>query len=430
MQSSNIPSRRAKKKKRVWPYVVVALCFIIAALAGAIFASSSLVDEKKAAAPAAEEGLLTAKDKATIMIMGVDEREDDVGRSDTLMIASIDPKRNKAALLSVPRDTRVKIKGHGFDKINAAYAYGKERLAQDTVENFLGLNIDHYIIINTKSFKRIIDAIGGIDIDVEKRMHYEDPWDDDGGLVIDFRPGKQHMDGAKAITYVRYRDEEGDIGRIHRQQAFMRACVDKIVSPSIIPRLPMVIKEIVEAVNTDLTFRQMLEFVGTLKEAKSNGLRAEMVPGRPLYIDGISYWIADLTKLRTTVADTLGITIDAKHRARMERDAAEYENSIPANATEVPDTDNTIGRAVRDADDVDRRPTKTTRKNDTATSKKDNVDKSSSRSSSSTASSASETKDTAPAEDNSSSTKVSEPVPSTVENSTPTPGGNIGKSRF
>lgn len=428
MQSSNIPSRRAKKKKRVWPYVVVALCFIMAALAGAIFASSSLVDEKKAAAPAAEEGLLTAKDKATIMIMGVDEREDDVGRSDTLMIASIDPKRNKAALLSVPRDTRVKIKGHGFDKINAAYAYGKERLAQDTVENFLGLNIDHYIIINTKSFKRIIDAIGGIDIDVEKRMHYEDPWDDDGGLVIDFRPGKQHMDGAKAITYVRYRDEEGDIGRIHRQQAFMKACVDKIVSPSIIPRLPMVIKEIVEAVNTDLTFRQMLEFVGTLKEAKSNGLRAEMVPGRPLYIDGISYWIADLTKLRTTVADTLGITIDAKHRARMERDAAEYENSIPANATEVPDTDNTIGRAVRDADDVDRRPTKTTRKNDTASGKKDNVDKSSSRSS--TASSASETKDTAPAEDNSSSTKVSEPVPSTVENSTPTPGGNIGKSRF
>lgn len=429
MQSSNIPSRRAKKKKRVWPYVVVALCFIMAALAGAMFASSSLVDEKKAAAPAAEEGLLTAKDKATIMIMGVDEREDDVGRSDTLMIASIDPKRNKAALLSVPRDTRVKIKGHGFDKINAAYAYGKERLAQDTVENFLGLNIDHYIIINTKSFKRIIDAIGGIDIDVEKRMHYEDPWDDDGGLVIDFRPGKQHMDGAKAITYVRYRDEEGDIGRIHRQQAFMKACVDKIVSPSIIPRLPMVIKEIVEAVNTDLTFRQMLEFVGTLKEAKSNGLRAEMVPGRPLYIDGISYWIADLTKLRTTVADTLGITIDAKHRARMERDAAEYENSIPANATEVPDTDNTIGRAVRDADEVDRRPTKTTRKNDTAASKKDTVDKSSSRSSS-TASSASETKDTAPAEDNSSSTKVSEPVPSTVENSTPTPGGNIGKSRF
>ena len=428
MQSSNIPSRRAKKKKRVWPYVVVALCFIIAALAGAMFASSSLVDEKKAAAPAAEEGLLTAKDKATIMIMGVDEREDDVGRSDTLMIASIDPKRNKAALLSVPRDTRVKIKGHGFDKINAAYAYGKERLAQDTVENFLGLNIDHYIIINTKSFKRIIDAIGGIDIDVEKRMHYEDPWDDDGGLVIDFRPGKQHMDGAKAITYVRYRDEEGDIGRIRRQQAFMKACVDKIVSPSIIPRLPMVIKEIAEAVNTDLTFRQMLEFVGTLKEAKSNGLRAEMVPGRPLYIDGISYWIADLTKLRTTVADTLGITIDAKHRARMERDAAEYENSIPANATEVPDTDNTIGRAVRDADDVDRRPTKTTRKNDTATSKKDSVDKSSPRSS--TASSTSETKDTAPAEDNSSSTKVSEPVPSTVENSTPTPGGNIGKSRF
>ncbi|SFW35144.1 LCP family protein [Selenomonas ruminantium] len=343
MQTSNIPPRKAKKKRRIWPWVLMVLVFISAALAGAYYASNSLLEkpvEKKQS-----EELITAKDKATIMIMGVDERDDDVGRSDTLMIASIDPKTNQASLLSVPRDTRVKIKGHGFDKVNAAYAYGKEKLSQDTVENLLGVNIDHYIIINTKSFKKIIDAIGGIDIDVPKRMHYEDPWDDDGGLIIDFQPGMQHMDGAKAVTYVRYRDEEGDLGRIRRQQDFMRACMDKIVSPAIIPKLPSVIKEVMDSIQTDLTFRQLLEFAGTLKQSKENGLKTDMVPGRPLYIDGISYWIPNLNKLRMTVADTLGVSLSGKYKTKMEADIREYENSIPASASEVPASDTSIGKA-------------------------------------------------------------------------------------
>lgn len=343
MQKSSIPPRKSKRKHRIWPWLLLFFCFAAAAIGGALFASSSLLD--KPIEKAVDDDLLTAKDKATIMIMGVDERDDDVGRSDTLMIASIDPKKNQASLLSVPRDTRVKIKGHGFDKINAAYAYGHEKLSQDTVEGLLGLNIDHYIIINTKSFAKIIDALGGIDIDVPKRMYYEDPWDDDGGLVIDFRPGMQHMDGAKAVTYVRYRDEEGDLGRIRRQQDFVKACVDKLVSPAVIPKLPSIIREVMGSIKTDLSFRQLLEFAGTLKDAKRNGLKTDMVPGRPLYIDGISYWIPDLTKLRTTVADTLGITMDAKTRSRMESDIREYENSIPSTATEVPASDTSIGHA-------------------------------------------------------------------------------------
>ena len=235
--NSSIPPRKNKHKKSIWPWVLAALVFLGAALAGAYFASSSLEDKPTVAKEKKEE-LLTAKDKSTIMIMGVDERADDVGRSDTLMIATIDPKLDQAALLSIPRDTRVKIKGHGYDKINAAYAYGGERLTQDTVEEFLGVNMDHYIIVNVKAFQRIIDALGGVDIDVEKRMYYEDPWDDDGGLLIDLRPGLQHMDGKTAVTYVRYRDEEGDIGRIKRQQAFMKACMDKVTrnSPLSLPR--------------------------------------------------------------------------------------------------------------------------------------------------------------------------------------------------
>ena len=281
------------------------LIFVLAALAGVFFAQSSLLDRAK---ETPKDELLTAKDKATIMIMGVDERSDDVGRSDTLMVATIDPQKNEASLLSIPRDTRVAIPKNGYDKINAAYAYGGEKLTQRTVEDFLGIRMDHYVIINTHAFQKIIDAIGGIDIDVEKRMYYEDPWDDDGGLVIDLRPGRQHMDGKTAVTYVRYRDEEGDIGRVKRQQKFMRACVDAVTTPAILPRLPGIIASVIDSVKTDLSVRQMLEFIGTLKQAQAKGLRTDMVPGRPLYIEGISYWIPDMEQLRRNMVNTLGLS--------------------------------------------------------------------------------------------------------------------------
>ncbi len=336
-----------KKGRSLWFWILLIVCFLVAAIGGAIFASSGLLDkpeEPKKTEIAAEEPLLKAQDKATIMIMGVDERADDVGRSDTLMIATIDPEKDRVALLSIPRDTRIRIKGYGYDKINAAFAYGGERLTQNTVESFLGLDIDHYVIINTQAFVKIIDAVGGIDVDVEKRMYYEDPWDDDGGLIIDLYPGKQHMDGKTAITYVRYRDEEGDIGRIKRQQKFMQACLDKFTSPSIITSLPSVVSEIIDSVRTDLSLRQILEFAGTLKEAKEYGMRTEMVPGRPLYIDGISYWIPDIESLRTSIANTLDVSVDNKMRSNFERAAQEYESSIPSGARPVPESDKSIGR--------------------------------------------------------------------------------------
>lgn len=106
--------RHQKKKKKSWlPIILLLVAFIIAAGAGALFASSSLFEEKPA--PVKKTERMPSTGKTVIMLMGVDEREDDVGRSDTLMIATLDPKKHKAAILSVPRDTRVKIKGHGFD---------------------------------------------------------------------------------------------------------------------------------------------------------------------------------------------------------------------------------------------------------------------------------------------------------------------------
>ena len=354
---TKLPAKQQPKKKTVWPYFVLFMIFIFlaAAAAGAFFAQSSLLDRRK---DDRNDELLVARDKATFMIMGVDERSDDVGRSDTLMVVTIDPAKNEAALLSIPRDTRVAIPRRGYDKINAAYAYGGEELTQATVEDFLGIRIDHYIIINTHAFQKIVDAIGGIDIDVEKRMYYEDPWDDDGGLIIDLRPGMQHMDGKTAVTYVRYRDEEGDIGRVRRQQKFMKACVEAVTTPAIIPRLPGIISGVLDSVRTDLSLRQILEFLGTLKEAQVHGLKTEMVPGRPLYINEVSYWIPDMSELRRGMADSLGVTLSADERSRMERAVRAYEDSIPAGATEIPADDTSVGRAVDAADALESSRTK------------------------------------------------------------------------
>ena len=341
-------SRKSRKQsRRFWPVFLLIACFFASAAAGALFAAKTIKNfpntDSQIADVLEQDQLLKVSDKTTVLIMGVDERVDDVGRSDTIIVATIDPLTNQAALLSIPRDTRVKVGYRGFDKINAAYAYGGVRLAENTVENFLGIDIDHYVTINTHAFVDMVDAIGGIDLDVEKRMYYEDPWDDDGGLVIDLYPGFQHLDGADAVTYVRYRDSEGDIGRVKRQQKFIAAVVDKLTSPTIIPQVPALIKEMLDAVNTDLSMRQILELAGSLNDAYKNGIEMDMVPGHPLYIDDISYWIPDVEMVRLSVADTLGIEVDPFLRERMRDAASEYNSSIPERASQA-DDDNPVGR--------------------------------------------------------------------------------------
>ena len=344
-----------KPKRNILPMIFLVLCFIGSAVAGAMFASSDIFELKNPARKVVglddTTELIKAKDKSIVLIMGVDKREDDVGRSDTMMIATIDPRLDQATLLSIPRDTRVRIYGRGFDKINAAFSYGGVHLAAETVEDFLGIDIDHYVLIDNSSFIKIIDAIGGVDIDVEKRMYYEDPWDDDGGLVIDLYPGEQHMDGKTAVTYVRYRDSEGDIGRVQRQQKFMAACMDKVTSPEIVPRIPKIVREIIDAVETDMSLRQLLELAGSLKAAQKNGLETDMVPGYPLYIDEISYWIPYVDELRISVADALGIAVDPYLRERFERAAREYNESIPTGAKDIPDGEDNIGNPIRNSRD-------------------------------------------------------------------------------
>ena len=327
------------------------------ALAGFLF-SGSLLDKgdpgSRVGGRLKKQELLVAKDKATILIMGVDTREDDVGRSDTMMVAAVDPKKKQASLLSVPRDTRVHIDGYGYEKINAAFMLGGRKLAQSTVEDFLGTPIDHYVMINNRAFKKVIDAIGGIDIDVEMRMEYEDPWDDDGGLVIDLYPGYQHLNGKQAIGYVRYRDEEGDIGRIARQQKFVKAVMEKVTSPGIITDLPEIASVVYKNIETDMSLRQLLELAGALKEARGQGLKAEMIPGEPYDNpeDGLNYWVPSIYTTREMVADVLGVPMTGAAKRAMENDASEYAASLPADIRDRVSVDDDDTASVRSGKSV------------------------------------------------------------------------------
>lgn len=276
-----------------------------------------------------EPGMIAGESEVHVMILGVDQRKDDVGRSDTLMIATLDPGKGRASLLSIPRDTRVAIEGNGYDKINAAYAYGGHELTKKAVEQLLDVPIDYYILIDIHAFERIIDALDGIDIDVEKRMYYEDPWDDDGGLVIDIYPGEQHMTGRKAIQYVRYRDTEGDIGRIRRQQKFIRAVLEKAASPDILPKLPQIIEEARESIKTDMSLGDMLGLAQEIKEVRETGFSAAMVPGNPAWYKGVSYWLPDIMELREMAAAAAGVPFGGETQKRAEADAAQYKKDLP-----------------------------------------------------------------------------------------------------
>jgi LCP family protein required for cell wall assembly len=268
--------------------------------------------------------------KKNIVVMGVDSRpkEDDTGRSDTLFVVMLDPKHQDTSLLSIPRDTRVRIKGHGWDKINHAFAYGGHKLTQDTVEEFLGIQVDHYVQVDFQGFQGLVDAIGGIDINVEKRMYYHDSWD---GFEVNLRPGMQHLNGKTALQYVRYRDEEGDIGRIGRQQKFLRAVYDKVLSPAIIPKLPAFLKQVTSMVKTDMTVPELLELAQAMKGLMGSGdkgLHMAMVPGTPQYINDISYWIPDIPKLRAEMVSMQGVAMTSKYKEAAQTLDTEYQKAI------------------------------------------------------------------------------------------------------
>ena len=317
------PPKKIYKKKKNYNRLIALIIILLLVLVGFVFANSDSSSDNPPTITTEQTNVLN------IMIMGVDRRADDVGRSDTLMVLTYNPNEQKASLLSLPRDTRVHIEKNDYDKINHAYAYGGHELTQKVVESFLNVPINYYILIDIQAFEKIIDAVGGVDIDVEKRMYYEDPWDDNGGLVIDLQPGLQHLNGKTAIQYVRYRDGEGDIGRINRQQKFMKAFLAQAISPSILSKLPDILSNISSAIQTNMPLSEMIALVSNLPTIQQNGLSSSMVPGQPAYIEDISYWIPDIAKTRNLIAQNMGITLNETAQKDTESTIKAYEKSLP-----------------------------------------------------------------------------------------------------
>jgi LCP family protein required for cell wall assembly len=250
-------------------------------------------------------------DRVNILIIGIDVTLDDkrrvlnISRSDSLIMTSFDPERRRIYALSVPRDTRAEIPGHGEDKINAAYAYGGPRLTIQTVERLLGVKADFYVKLGPQSFTHLIDAVGGIDIDVEKDMKYTDTW---GGFTIDLKKGYQHLDGQQATGYIRFRhDAMGDIGRVERQRKVMQVLLHQLKQPSTVLAAPKLLEAFSKNTQTDLTPVELMTLGLFVLRSGGSPLQESTLPGT----FAPSYWEPDLPKIRPMVADQFyGVTAE------------------------------------------------------------------------------------------------------------------------
>ena len=226
-------------------------------------------------------------DYVNVLVLGLDAGQ---RLSDVILVVSIDRHDNRAHFLSIPRDTRVEIEGYGYRKANAAYAYGREALAVNTLESLLDVKMDGYLVIDFSGFEKIIDAIGGVPVDVVGPMKYTDVA---GGLDIDIPAGYQVLDGKTAIDYVRYRESlRGDLGRIERQHGFIWAVIKRLIAKP--DKIPMAVSLIQQSLKSDIDLRDALpiavDFIQSLVLDKQDFMT---LPGRPEYINGVSYFLAD-----------------------------------------------------------------------------------------------------------------------------------------
>jgi len=229
-------------------------------------------------------------DKFNILVLGVDGRENINDRADTIILASVDGKTNEAQLLSIPRDTRLKIKG-AWNKVNAAYAFGGVDLTKKTISEFLDVEIDRYVVVDFNSLINLVDEVGGIEVNVPVRMYV--PLEG-----IDLKPGTQNLNGLQVLAYSRFRGtSEGDIGRAKRQQEVITLLAREILKASNLPRLPQLISLFQQDVKTDLSVKELVALARIAPDALDNGISTLVLPGKNKKIDEIWYWEPDIAAL-------------------------------------------------------------------------------------------------------------------------------------
>lgn len=212
--------------------------------------------------------------RTNILLLGVDARPGQThSRSDTIILVSLDPQLKKIAVVSIPRDTRVKING-SIDKINSANVYGGPELVAEQVGELLSTRVDYYVEMDFNGFKKIVDTLGGVDINVPQRMYQ--PSED-----IDLKPGQQKLNGRQALAFVRFRKYTyGDIQRTEQQQVFLRALAKEVLQPSTLTRLPQLIDELHQSMSTNLSVSDMVKMVAWAPAFNMDGIAAQTLPGK------------------------------------------------------------------------------------------------------------------------------------------------------
>lgn len=227
---------------------------------------------------------IQARDPISILLLGIDEEKKNKGRSDTIMVATINPEKKSVLLFNIPRDTRTEIVGLGrTDKINHAYAFGGVEMAVNTVEAFLQIPIDYYIKVNMREFVKVIDQLGGVTVENKTPFSYEEHT---------FAKGSLHLNGDEALAYtrMRYDDPRGDLGRNKRQQQVIRSLIRTVESPEMLPHMEELFEKVASSVKTNLTFDDVQDITLDYRASVTKMQELEL-KGTNKKLNGIYYYI-------------------------------------------------------------------------------------------------------------------------------------------
>jgi len=276
--------------------VLVCMLFAMGSyLVGKVYAVALIPDEPAFILPPSEEDPIEPEEMEqappilTLLVLGTDQRDKyEKGRADTIILATLNLDTRDINMISIPRDTRTLIADTtSTTRINHAHATGGPERTVKTVENLLGINVHYYIEMNFQGFVNCIDILGGVDYNVERRMLFIEEG-------IDLHPGQQRLDGDKALQYVRWRgDPTADIGRVGRQQTFVRAMLEQSMSLSTVARVPTLISELKANVVTDMNTAQMINLGVRFADIRNLSFNSVTLPGEARTIGGGAYWVMD-----------------------------------------------------------------------------------------------------------------------------------------
>ncbi|MDO4987451.1 MAG: LCP family protein [Synergistes sp.] len=268
---------------------------------------SAFEDESKKKEDVKYSELLKQQGRINILLLGEDDVEGS-RRSDTILFITVDIDDKNMRVMSLPRDTRVSIPGHGVQKLNHAFAYGGADLMKKTVENYLQEPILYHVIVDYNSFPEFVDMLGGVEVDVQKKMRYVDRA---GKLDINISPGLQVLNGKKALHFVRFRkDALGDIGRVQRQQQFIKSMIKKAYNPAIIVKIPELAEQTMKIFKTDMSSTLAVQLAGFVQnEVGRDKMYFSMLPGEAALIDRLSYWVGDVDAAKAFLSAPLASLI-------------------------------------------------------------------------------------------------------------------------